>query len=462
MFRLKDVLKVTKAKLINKSKSDLFTGVSTDSRTIKKGDIFFALKGENFDGHNFVEDAVDKKAAAIVVSDDKNSVVRELMKNKKPAASILKVKNTVIALGNLAKYYRKINNVPLIAVTGSVGKTTAKDMVAQVLSKEYEVLKNIGTHNNYIGVPQTIFRLNKKHNICTLELGTSRFGEISYLGNIVCPQVAIITNIGASHLEFFKNLEGVFKEKKAIMCKLKGPKIVLLNGDDAFLRKLKLPCGFKVFYFGQKEPCDFLASDIALENDNVVFLFNKKHKFRINSPGKFNMYNALAGIACGLIFGLSVEDIKESLDKFNFPDKRLSKINCRKFSIIDDTYNSNPLSLKNAIESLVGLEIRGRRILVMGDMLELGEESVNLHRQIGDFVAEKPIDIFVTFGKLSKSAAQAAKTKSAGRQSVFTFDSKPELIDFLKGEIKPGDVVLIKGSRRLRMEEIVLPLKDLK
>ncbi|MDD5355252.1 MAG: UDP-N-acetylmuramoyl-tripeptide--D-alanyl-D-alanine ligase [Candidatus Omnitrophica bacterium] len=462
MFRLKDVLRATKARLINKSGSDLFTGVSTDSRAIKKGDIFFALKGENFDGHNFVKDAADKKAAAVIISDDKNSVVRVLIKSKKPAVNILKVKDTAIALGNLAKYYRRVNNVPLIAVTGSVGKTTAKDIIAQVLSKRHEVLSNIGTHNNHIGVPQTIFRLNEKHNICVLELGTSRFGEISYLSGITRPDVAVITNIGASHLEFFKNLEGVFKEKKTIVGKLKGPRVVLLNGDDVFLRNLKLPSGFKVFYFGQKEPCDFMASDIAVENNAVVFSFNKKHKFRVNTLGKFNIYNVLAGIACGLIFGLSIEDIKESLNNFKFPDKRLNKINCPRFSIIDDTYNSNPLSLRNAIESLIEIKAGGRKILVMGDMLELGKESVDLHRQIGSFVAEKPIDIFVTFGKLSKSAAQAAKAKSGNKQGIFIFDSKPELINFLKDKIQPGDAVLIKGSRRLRMEEIVSSLKDLK
>ncbi|MDD5617850.1 MAG: UDP-N-acetylmuramoyl-tripeptide--D-alanyl-D-alanine ligase, partial [Candidatus Omnitrophica bacterium] len=298
MFKLKEVLKATGAKLINKSKSDLSSGVSTDSRAIKKGDIFFALEGDSFDGHDFVKEAVKKGAKAIVISNDKKEVVKSLIGRNKVSSNILKVKNTTIALGDLAKYYRTKNNIPLVAVTGSAGKTTAKDIIAQVLLNNYDVLKNTGTHNNAIGVPQTIFKVNKTHDICVLELGTNHFGEISYLSNIAQPQIAVVTNIGASHLEFFNDLEGVFEEKRNIIKNLKGPKIVLLNGDDDFLRKIKLPPKFKIFHFGQNKPCEFMASDIRMENNKVSFLFNKKHKICLNTLGRFNVYSALAGIAC--------------------------------------------------------------------------------------------------------------------------------------------------------------------
>ncbi|MDD5618254.1 MAG: cyanophycin synthetase, partial [Candidatus Omnitrophica bacterium] len=204
----------------------------------------------------------------------------------------------------------------------------------------------------------------------------------------------------------------------------------------------------------------FMASDIRMENNKVSFLFNKKHKICLNTLGRFNVYSALAGIACGLIFGIDMKSIKKSLAHFKFPEKRLNMIECAGFHIIDDTYNSNPLSLRNAIESLIECQTRGRRILAMGDMLELGGKAAELHSQIGSLVAEKPIDIFVTFGKLSKSAAETAKSKPNRKRDIFAFDSKKGLTDFLKSTIRAGDVLLIKGSRRLKMEDVVSALRN--
>ncbi|MFC1708541.1 UDP-N-acetylmuramoyl-tripeptide--D-alanyl-D-alanine ligase [Candidatus Omnitrophota bacterium] len=446
MFELKEIANAIDAKLVRTSNYSSFKGVSTDSRTIKKGDVFFALKGDNFDGHDFIKDALKKGAKAVVISKEKKEI--------KQNVNVLKVKNTTVALGKLAKYKRKKHNIPLIAVTGSTGKTTTKDYIYDILTADYRALKNFGTHNNQIGVPETIFKINNRHEICVLELGSNHFGEISYLSSIAQPQVAVITNIGASHLEFLKDLKGVFKEKKSISSHLKKPKIVLLNGDDGFLRKIKLSKDFKVFFFGQKEGCDFRASNICIESNRLSFVFNKKHKFCLNSLGRFNIHNALAAIACGIIFGIGIKDIKKALGNFQFPQKRLNKINCHKFSIIDDTYNSNPLSLEKAIESLVEYKTRGRRILIMGDMLELGESSLELHRQMGKFISQKPLDVLITLGEFSRITADEAQIKSKNLRSVFTFDSKSKLIHFLRTRIKFGDVLLIKGSRLLRMEDI--------
>ncbi|MDD5006130.1 MAG: UDP-N-acetylmuramoyl-tripeptide--D-alanyl-D-alanine ligase [Candidatus Omnitrophica bacterium] len=455
MLRVNEIAKATKSSLIRKSGHNLINGVSTDSRTLKKNDIFFALRGDNFDGHNFINEAIKKGAAAVVIS-------KQIKINDKAKINILKVKDTTIALGDLAGHYRCKNNIPLIAVTGSAGKTTAKDIIAAVLGKEYNVLKNLGTHNNHIGVPETLFKLNNRHNICVLELGTNHFGEISYLSKIAMPQVAVITNIGPSHLEFFKDLDGVFKEKKNIIKHLAGAKIVLLNGDDVFLRKMKLPQQFKVFYFGKESPCDFMASGITTENNNVKFVFNKKHKFCLPTLGRFHVYNALAAIGCGLIFGVGTEKIKAALEDFQFLSRRLSKIDCSDFSILDDTYNSNPLSLEKAVETLTGFKTSGRRILVMGDMLELGSRSQELHRQMGSFVAHMPIDIFITLGKFSKFAADTAKSESKIGRGIYNFDSKADLIDFLRKKIKSGDIILIKGSRLMQMEDIVSSLTKVK
>ena len=454
MFELKEIVKATGARLIKRSNYNLLKGVSTDSRTIKSGEVFFALSGKNFDGHNFVTNAVKKGAKALVIS--------KRVKDVKQKINILRVKDTTKTLGRLAKYYRSKNKIPLIAITGSAGKTTTKDIVADILQKEYNVLRSSRTHNNHIGVPQTIFRLNNRYKICTLELGTNHFGEISYLSKVAAPQIAVITNIGPSHLEFLNDLKGVFREKKSIVKNLTGSKIVLLNGDDKFLRDIRLPKEFKVFSFGREKPCDFKASGISIESNRLNFVFNKKHKFSLRTPGIFNVYNALAGIGCGLIFGVHIKKIKNALANFCFPEGRLNKIDCLNFSILDDTYNSNPLSLRVAIESLIKLKVKGRRILIMGDMLELGSQSIKLHRQIGRFVAQTPIDMFVTLGALSKSSADEARLESRGHRDIFTFESKAKLIDFLKSRVKSGDVLLIKGSRLMRMEDIVSSLTKIR
>lgn len=232
MFELTEIVKATNAKLIRRSNFNYFKGVSTDSRTIKSGEIFLALVGDKFDGHNFVGETIKRGAKAIIIS--------KQVKCIKQRINILIVKNTTVALGKLAKYHRKKHDIPLIAITGSTGKTTTKDIISHILSTKYKVIKNFGTHNNQIGVPQTIFNINNKHDICVLELGTNHFGEISYLGSVALPQIAAITNIGASHLEFLKDLEGVLKEKTSIIDHLKRPRILLLNGDDKFLRNIKL------------------------------------------------------------------------------------------------------------------------------------------------------------------------------------------------------------------------------
>lgn len=446
MFELEETVSAINAKLLSSSGSSLFRGVSSDSRTIKRGDIFFALKGDNFNGHDFVKEAIQKGASAVVLSKEIDGVGQK--------TNILKVKDTTLALGKLAKLYREKFNIPLLVITGSTGKTTTKDIVYSILATRYRTLRNFGTHNNQIGVPQTIFQINKSHQICALELGTNHFGEISYLSRVAAPQIAIITNIGPSHLEFLKDLKGVFREKMSILYHLQRPKIVLLNGDDKYLSKIRLSDAFKVFFFGQGRHCDFRATDVCLENNKISFVFNKKHRFYLNSVGRFNIYNALAGIGSGIIFGVGIASIKKSLENFQFPQNRLNKIDCQKFSILDDTYNSNPLSLMKAIESLVEYKATGRRILVMGDMLELGKSSLELHRQIGRFISQKPLDMLVTLGKLSKAAADALKSKSRGQKSIFNFDSKAELTNFLKDSIKAGDILLIKGSRLLRMEDI--------
>jgi len=451
-IKLQQLQEIIKADLVNKRFARIpFRQVCTDSRQLKKGDIFFAFIGDRFNGHNFVEVAVKKGASCVVVSRD-----IDFAHYKVP---ILKVSNAVGALGKIAQYCRdQERDTPLIAVTGSTGKTTTKEIIADILCKKYKTLKNFGTHNNFIGVPATVLKSNKKHDIGVLELGTNHFGEISYLAKIVQPQVAVLTNVGPSHLEFLRDEKGVLKEKSSVIKYLEKPKVLLINNDDPHLRKIKVSKETKVFTFGVNRKSDFMAEDIEIGDNFVSFRFKQKYTIYLNTLGKFNIYNALAGIGCGLIFGIGIRDIMEALQNFQFPSQRLKKIKFNSAFILDDTYNSNPLSLRGAINTLSEFKTRGRRILVMGDMLELGKKAEYFHRQIGSIVAKRPIDIFVTFGELSKSAADAARKKSNNKQEVFSSDSYIEVEAFLRERIQKEDVLLVKGSRFLKMENIITSL----
>lgn len=454
MIYLEDIVRSTGAQLIQKGTCERLSVVATDSRTAKKGSVFFALQGPRFDGHDFIHQAIARGARAVVIS--KN--IPQIKNN--PSISFIKVKDTTIALGDLARFNRSTFNIPFIAVTGSSGKTTTKEIIARVLSQKYHVLKSAGTHNNNIGLPLTLFRLEQNHSLCIAELGTNHFGEITYLSKILQPNVGVITNIGSSHLAFLKNEKGVLREKKSLIRFLTRPKIVFLNRDDAHLRAVKVPNSVNVFYFSIHESSDLRASDISLSHNRTYFTLNKKHSFSLNTVGRFNVYNAIAAIGCGLIFGISIKKIRGALEDFVFPDQRLQHIECAHFNILDDTYNSNPFSLQQAIRSLSEYKTPGRRIVVMGDMLELGEHSLALHKKMGMFIAQQPIDVLVTFGEFSKVCAQAVRQHVKGDCTIVTCDSKDDVIAFLKRHIRTGDTLLIKGSRLLKMEDITTSLEN--
>ena len=458
MIALEKLVKVIDAQPYGAHMDKRLRGVSLDSRTLKKDDIFFAIKGTRFDGHDFLMQAIKKGAGALVV--EKHYDAALLVRGKKNNCVILKVAHTKTALACLARFQRMSFEIPCIAITGSSGKTTTKELTASVLASRYRVLKNQGTYNNDIGVPLTLFGLNQKHEIAVVELGTNHFGEIARLSSLVCPQVGVITNIAGTHLEFLKNTQGVLKEKISMAQYLHGPKILLLNRDDALLQKVKIPRSLRVLYFSTKEKSDIMASRIVSSRKGLTFVLNKKHTFHLNTVGSFNIYNALAALSCGLVFGLSIRHMKNVLKHFIFPSHRLNRICCSHFSIIDDTYNSNPFSLRHAVESLVSCSNRGRRIVIMGDMLELGSRAHALHKQAGNFIAQKPIDMFITLGALSKMSARVAQSCNRDKRTIVSFDSKSDLVSFVKDHIQTGDTVLIKGSRFLKMEDIATSLKN--
>lgn len=455
MLSVDEIIKSTQGVLLSPGFERGIHGYSIDSRTIKKGEAFIAIKGDNFDGHKFIGQAIKKGASCIIASSK--------AKVKIPArVAFIKVADTQKALGDIARSLRVKYNIPVIAISGSVGKTTAKEMLAWVLSAKFKVLSNEGTKNNHIGMPLTLCSLNKNHNLAVLELGTNHFGEIENLSRICLPNIGIITNIGPAHLEHFGNLRGVFKEKYTLIKNLKEPCLAVLNADDSHLRKSILsfkPNPFTIS-FGIRNSADFSASGIRYGRKGIEFLVNGKHKFILNTAGANNIYNALIAISLARSFGLSYKTIIQRLACFSFPRGRLNSRVLNNVRFIDDTYNSNPLSLGQALEALKKIPAK-RKIFVMGDMLELGRRFGAFHREAG-FNAARICDIFITVGKLSALAAKQAAACGMSAENIFHFDSAGEAAGILRKKVflKKGDVILAKGSRAMKIEEVLRRLMD--
>ncbi|TAM38817.1 UDP-N-acetylmuramoyl-tripeptide--D-alanyl-D-alanine ligase [bacterium] len=450
MFKVNEIIKATAGKLIRGNLPDKLAGISTDSRELKPGDAFLALKGNNFDGNDFIPAALKKKASCIIAEKTTGLTIPR-------GRAFILVKDTTLALGDIARFQRKKFSLPVIAVTGSTGKTTTKEMIAWVLSAGERVLKNEGTKNNQIGLPQTLIKLKAEDDFAVVEIGTNHFGEVDYLSGIALPNIAVITNIGPAHLEFLKDLKGVFREKAGLLNNLSKPAIALLNADDQFLRDLikRKKTGAQVFSFGINEKSDFFASRIRIDSGKVRFKVNGKFDFVLSTPGSYNIYNALPAIAAGRIFGIDYHKIASRLADFKFPKGRLNLLKFKGVMFIDDTYNSNPLSLKRSLEALKSIKCKGRRILVMGDMLELGKQKESLHRGIAGSITNT-CDLLVTVGDLARLTAGSVASLGLKRGNIFCCNCAHEARDLLFNKISPGpdDLVLVKGSRSMKMEEV--------
>ncbi len=450
MLKLSEILKATRGRLTQGSSSRTVKGVSIDSRKIKKGSLFIAIRGEKFDGHDFIDEAVKKGAACIIK--EKNRPYR----TKAPA--VIEVKDTQKALGDIANFWRNKFSVPVIAVTGSNGKTTAKDMIAWVLSKKFKVLKNQGTKNNQIGLPLTLLNLDASHDMAVLELGTNHFGEIGYLSRVAAPNIGAITNVGPAHLEHFGDLAGVFKEKYSLIRGLNSPAIAILNSDDDFLRGRIIQKANKplILGFGIENQSDFFASNIKQYKDKLDFRVNAKYSFSLKALGRHNIYNALVAISIARVFGLGYNEIAERLISFSFPDSRLKAMRIKGVCFIDDTYNANPDSLKQALNSLGKFKASGRKIFVMGDMLELGKRAIFYHEQAASDVA-KVCDAFIAVGKLAKfTARRLGKSGGFKVKDIFSCAQARQARDIIRNKlkVKKDDVILVKGSRLMKMEEV--------
>jgi len=445
MFTINEIIKATKGKLVQGAAKARVASVCIDSRVVNKNEVFIAVKGDVFDGHDFIQDVVKKGIRVIVVH--KPVHVSDVK------VSVILVKNTVHALGDMARFHRLRFKIPVIALTGSAGKTTTKEMIAAVLSRTYKVLKNEGTQNNHIGVPLTLLKLKAAHRIVVLECGTNQPGDIVWLADVARPTMAVFTNIGESHLEKLKTTAGVLHEKWELTAFMGRQDTVIINADDALLSaQARRKHSFKLISYGIKNKATHMASN--LDNQGRCLSFNIKGKtIELNSCGINNVYNALAAFCCGVFFKVPIDKIVQALKSFEFPQGRGQIMRLGRGWLINDTYNANPVSMRSALQTLVAIETSSQRILVAADMLELGNKSKALHESIGKSIAATNIDALITVGEFAQVMAASAK-KHSQKMQVFPCKDAETAQKYLARVFRNGDAVLIKGSRRMRMEQV--------
>jgi UDP-N-acetylmuramoyl-tripeptide--D-alanyl-D-alanine ligase len=440
-LNVEDIIAATGGRVIY-GESSTFTGVSIDSRKIKEGELFIALKGRRFDGHNFLHEALERGSGAIV-SSQPTSLVRDKI--------IIYVNDTLKALQVLARHMRLRKEIPVIGVTGSNGKTTTKELIARILGTGYKVMKNIGNLNNHIGLPLSLTGIKDTDEIVVLEMGASGPGEIKELCEIAVPNYGVLTNISHAHLEGFKDLETIRKTKLELLDYIS---VAVVNADDPFLMEGIYEFGFKgwLVSYGIKNPADIRATDIRLYEKGSSFILytgeNRSVEVHPRISGIFNIYNLLAASSVGYLFNIDLLNIKNAIDSFTGLPMRLEFKELDGVKVISDVYNANPASMEEAIKELVRIK-KGRTIAVLGDMLELGSFEEEAHRRLGKFMSGFQIDIFIAVGPLMAFAA------SEFQGDVHMLQSAEAAGRLLKDICKKGDTVLIKGSRGMNMERVL-------
>lgn len=427
------------------------TLVEMDSRSITEGSLFIPLVGERFDGHAYIQSALELGAAGCLTQRERESYL--------PGKFYIKVESTYRALRDLAVYYRKKFSIPVVALTGSVGKTTTKDMLAAVLGRKFNVLKTEGNLNNDIGVPMTLLRLDHTHEMAVIELGMNHAGEIDYIAEMVEPDVALITNVGDSHIEHFGSREKILEAKCEIFNHVKEDAFVVLNGDDALLSKLELP--YQTVFCGTQEGLDYVASDVHSDGKNWMYCQVKTPhnncEFSIPALGAHMVYPAMMACAVGEYFGMTAEEIADGIRHFA-PTKMRMNILRRKndITILNDAYNANPQSMRAAIQVLSDADAK-RKVAVLGDMFELGPLAPALHAGVGECAAKSEIDCLVAVGELARNIYDTAQSLP----EAYYCATKEEAKVVLEQVVTPGTTVLVKASRGMAFEDLVEYLRSI-
>ncbi len=455
-MKVKDIIRVTNGKLIKRNEEAEIKEFCKDTRIIKEGDTYIGIKGENFDGNTLWKKAFEAGASTVIVQGIDFSVENlEQYENK----NIIEVEDTIQALADIATYKRISmgKDFKVVGVTGSVGKTSTKDIVANVISQKYKTLKTQGNNNNNIGLPFTMFNL-KDQEAAVIEMGMNHFGEISKLTKIAKPTISVITNIGTSHIGNLGSRENILKAKLEILEGM-DKKVLVVNNDNDLLHKYYLENkDVEIHTYGIENDSEVKAEDIVLNENDSEFVCNiKGDKFRVKVPvgGIHFVYNAICAATVGMLMGLSQEQIKNGIETFELTKKRMDITELKNgVTIINDSYNASFESMQASLKYLQGLNSE-RKIAVLGDMFELGEFSKELHEKVGVEVVKNKIDMLVCCGKNAKYIVDSAKNDGMPKDSVYYFENKDEIEDFVRNNWKSGDAILFKASNGMKFFNIV-------
>ena len=426
--------------------------ITTDSRQAAEGCLFVAVKGERVDGHDFIPSVFEKGAACVVCEREPEH----------PSGSWIQVKSSLQAIKDMAEFYRKQLDIQVVGITGSVGKTSTKEVIASVLSEKYRLLKTLGNFNNELGLPLTVFRLREEHQIAVLEMGISDFGEMHRLSKIARPDVCVITNIGQCHLEYLKDRDGVLRAKSEIFDFMQPEGRIVLNGDDDKLSAVQEVKGVNPLFFGVESGREIYADEIeprGLKGIRCrIHAGEESFGVQIPIPGFHMVLNALAATAVGISMGLTTEQVKSGIEKLQSLGGRFHMIEKGDMLIIDDCYNANPVSMKASLDVLKDAE--RRTVAVLGDMFELGENEASLHREVGVYAGEKGINLLICTGELSSHMAEAA-IRAGGCETVVHVPNLERLMEVLPRLVQGDDTILVKASHGMHFEKVVELLSEL-
>lgn len=449
---IQTIAKLTGGRLIPTGATLSVTGISTDSRTLKPGELFVPLRGPNFDGHDFLLRALRNGAAACLSEE----VVGAF------PVPLIQVPDTLVALGDLAAARRREFSGPVVGLTGSTGKTTTKEMVAHILALTGPGLKTEGNFNNLVGLPLTLFRLQDDHQWVVLEMGMSARGEIARLTEIAEPFVGIVTNVGPAHLETLQNIEGVLRAKGELFAAMKPGSIAVVNADDERVAGLPVANGVRRICFGLHPAAHVRAENIAVSGQSLTFdllMVGGRWPVRMQVAGRHNVFNALAAAAAASALEVDGERIVRGLEAFRPAPGRMEVVAINNdILILEDSYNANPLSVKAALTTLDELGGEGRRVAVLGDMLELGVTSAELHHEVGQ-VAGGRVDLLLLLGDMAAEVAAGAREVGLADEQIVIAASHAEAVSCLRSRLQCGDRVLVKGSRGMKMEKISAALR---
>ncbi len=455
-FTLQEVIVAAKAEIVQENDSKesgvVFQDIVTDTRKIQNGVLFLALKGERFDGENFAVEAVEKGAAGVMVS--RACPVEKTVGLSVP---VLRVADTLQAYQQLAHAWRMKFKLPLVAITGSNGKTTTKDLTAAVLSARWNVLKTQANFNNEIGLPLTLMQLTSVHQAAVVEIGMRGLGQIAAMAPIASPSIGVVTNVGETHMELLGSLANIAKAKAELVEAIPVGGTVVLNADNPYVAAMrtKAQTGVRVLTFGVQEKADIRGEAIRTVGQTTKFMAEfgqERHEFTLPMVGRHNVYNALAAMAVGLSLGFSAEEMQQGLDRLEATKMRFEYKTVGEYTVINDAYNASPMSMTAAINTLSEVA-PGRKIAVMGDMLELGNVSVEAHTKVGRELAAKQVDAVLTRGEMGEYIARGAE--DGGMKAVYRCASHEAAGEILHKILQPGDTILFKGSRGMQMEKII-------